>query len=96
MQRYILALSLFTILCDSVCSGQSSLSGFVSIEGSSRANLEAFEILDHPVTNAEYQIFIEETGYSPPLHWADGRIPPGNADHPVIFVNRVDVTAYLR
>ena len=96
MKRYIHVLALCAILCNSVCSGQSRLERFILIEGSTRANLEAFEILDHPVTNSEYEIFIKDTGYSHPLHWADGRIPPGKADHPVIFVNRVDVNAYLR
>jgi len=95
MKRYAHILTLCTILCNSVCSGQSRLDGFVLIEGSTRANLGAFEILDHPVTNSEYEIYIKDTGYPPPLHWGDGRIPAGKADHPVIFVNRVDVSAYL-
>ena len=96
MKGYICFLALCAIVCNSVCSGQAHLEGFVAIDRSSRVNLEAFEILDHPVTNAEYRVFIRETGYPPPLHWANGRIPAGKADHPVIFVNRSDVDAYLR
>ncbi len=84
------------------------LEGFVPIPGAgfrrgtgdsqngARVRVEDFEILDHPVTNAEYQAFIDATGHSAPLHWADGRLPAGKADFPVIFVNRMDVDAYLR
>lgn len=57
--------------------------------------VDDFEILDHPVTNAEYQLFVAATGHPHPLHWTGGRIPAGKADHPVIFVNRMDVRAYL-
>ncbi|OHB65689.1 MAG: hypothetical protein A2Y76_15080, partial [Planctomycetes bacterium RBG_13_60_9] len=54
------------------------------------------EILDHPVTNAEYEAFVDATGHPAPWHWEGGRIPSGKEDHPVIFVNRTDVSAYLR
>jgi len=96
MKRYIYFLEFSMVFWISVCPGQSRLEGFVLIEGDTSVNVEDFEILDHPVTNAEYEIFIRDTGYSPPLHWIDGRIPAGKADHPVIFVNRSDVNAYLR
>jgi len=85
------------------------LEGFVHIEGgffyrseSNRANdaprarIEPFEILDHPVTNGQFKIFVDDAGYAPPKHWLDGRIPEGKENHPVIFVNRQDVTAYLQ
>ncbi|MHC4116350.1 MAG: rhamnogalacturonan lyase family protein [Planctomycetota bacterium] len=96
MTRRIHCVGLFVIFCVSACQGGSSLDGFVLIEGSNRVHLEGFEILDHPVTNAEYRTFIRSTGYRPPLHWVGGRIPAGKADRPVIFVNRIDVNAYLR
>lgn len=77
-------------------------SGFVRIKGGvfeaasgELVRLEPFEILDHPVTNAEYRVFVSATGHAPPLHWAGGAIPEGFEDHPVIFVNRDDVAAYL-
>ena len=57
--------------------------------------VEPFEILDHPVTNREYKRFVDATRWTPPLHWTRGRIPVGKEDHPVIFVNRADVAAYL-
>ena len=57
--------------------------------------VEDFEILDHPVTNAEYYKFIEATNHPAPLHWENGQIPPGKEDYPVIFVNRYDVQKYM-
>lgn len=84
-----------------------TLSGFVEIKGDtfrrgrganqngSSTRVEDFEILDHPVTNQEYKAFVDATGYRCPLHWTGGAIPPGKGDHPVIFVNREDVLAYL-
>ncbi len=54
-----------------------------------------FEIMDHPVTNSEYQRFVLATGHPPPLHWTNGDYPSGTGNHPVIFVNRYDAQAYL-
>jgi rhamnogalacturonan endolyase len=85
------------------------LAGFVPIKGGSfhrgapsaverervQLRVEDFELLDHPVTNAEYGRFVAATKHPAPLHWKDGRIPAGKDDHPVIFVNRADVRAYL-
>ncbi len=74
--------------------------GFVPVKGlqfqrgNEPINIGDFEILDHPVTNLEYKAFIDATNYSPPLHWENGSIPAGKEEHPVIFVNRDDVTAY--
>lgn len=57
--------------------------------------LDDFEMLDHPVTNAEYKVFVDEAKYQPPPYWTDGRIPAGLENHPVVFVNRYsDVRAY--
>ena len=61
-----------------------------------KVRIEDFEILDHAVTNAEYDIFIKETGYPAPLFWVDGKIPAGKEDFPVIYVNFKDVNEYLR
>jgi len=70
--------------------------GDVTREGDhAPVRVEAFEILDHPVTNREYKTFVDASRSVPPLHWIKGRIPPGKEDHPVIFVNREDVAAYL-
>lgn len=58
--------------------------------------VDDFEMLDHPITNAEYKVFVDETKHPAPLHWQEGRIPAGMENHPVVFVNRFDVDAYLK
>lgn len=58
--------------------------------------IDEFEILDHPVTNGEYALFVAGTGHPAPLHWSNGRIPPGMETWPVSFVNRYDVAEYLK
>ena len=85
------------------------LNGFVFIKGGTilcgdgltdpnrkKVRIEDFEMLDHPVTNAEYKKFVDETGYKPPLHWKNRQIPAGKDDYPVIFVNRTDVDQFLQ
>ena len=87
----------------------SSLSEFILIKGGifrsgdivtnkdrSLVRVEDFEILDHPVTNSEYKIFVDAAGYPAPLHWSNNQIPAGKEDYPVIFVNRHDVDIYLK
>lgn len=91
-----------------VLSGESGLKGFLRIKGGvfrsgdpvtdavrGEVRVEDFEMLDHPVTNAEYKKFTDATGYQTPLHWVDGQIPQEKEDYPVIFVNRTDVDHYL-
>ncbi|MBI1896994.1 MAG: SUMF1/EgtB/PvdO family nonheme iron enzyme [Acidobacteria bacterium] len=74
--------------------------GFIAIRGgalpgNASVRVDDFEMAEHPVTNAEYKRFVEATGYAAPLHWESGRIPAGMENHPVVFVNRHDVAAYL-
>jgi len=107
MNRLSFLLVVVVSLSGVPCLAQSPSDGFVLVKGGTfrhgtggnqgaLARVEDFEILDHPVTNAEYKAFVEATGYQTPLHWEGGKIPAGKAEHPVIFVNRVDVYAYLR
>jgi rhamnogalacturonan endolyase len=63
--------------------------------GSPGTRIDEFEMADHPVTNAEYKLYVDATGAAAPLHWVNGAIPAGMAQHPVIFVNRYDVDKYL-
>jgi len=70
-------------------------SGDVGRENRPTVRIEDFEILDHPLTNQEYKLFIDAAGYQPPPHWQNGSIPAGKEQYPVIFVNRKDVQAYL-
>lgn len=69
---------------------------FVTIRAGSLGSnrIEAFEMCERPVTNAEWKKFVDATGAQPPLHWTGGRIPAGLENYPVIYVNRYDVAAY--
>lgn len=59
------------------------------------SRVDDFEMLDHPVTNAEYKLFTDAAKFAAPAHWENGRIPAGMENHPVVFVNRYDAAAYL-
>jgi len=108
MKQFINMFTLSIALWAHVCLGELHPDGFVLIKGGTfnpgkgakqtgaLVKVEDFEILAHPVTNSQYEAFVKDTGYSPPLHWVDGKIPSGKGDYPVIFVNRSDVNAYLR
>ncbi len=106
MKTMMALLALFVLISIPLLSQDATLEGFVTVpegtyyrgRGAQKGPLvriETFEILDHPVTNAEYKKFTDGTGYAPPLHWEKGVIPSGKEDYPVIFVNRVDVKAFL-
>jgi formylglycine-generating enzyme required for sulfatase activity len=47
-----------------------------------------------PVTNAEYQRFVEETGHEHPAHWRRGTWPEGRHNHPVVQVTWQSAAAY--
>ncbi len=56
--------------------------------------LDGYEMGRYPVTNLEYQAFVEATGYYLPPHW-NGPAPPDEiADHPVVNVSHDDALAY--
>ena len=107
MKKFVsFAIFILPLLC---YSQSSQLNGFIYIKGGAfqsgdivteknrtLVRVEDFEMLDHPVTNREYKHFIDATGYNPPLHWIDNKIPDGKEDYPVIYVNRFDVDAYLK
>lgn len=61
-----------------------------------RVEVAAYRIDKYPVTNAQYARFVAETGHRPPLHWENGRIPPGLELHPVTMVSWYDAAAYAR
>ncbi len=46
------------------------------------------------VTNAEYQEFIDSTGYPAPCNWENGHFPLGEENYPVNFVSYDDAEAY--
>ena len=71
-----------------------------------KVELDAFYIDRYPVTQAEYQYFVQETDHSMPCYkveWADQeynwdaetKTPPGDKlDHPVVMVSWEDAIAY--
>ncbi|MDY6874711.1 MAG: bifunctional serine/threonine-protein kinase/formylglycine-generating enzyme family protein [Chloroflexota bacterium] len=56
--------------------------------------LSDYWIGKHPVTNAQYAVFVEATGRRPPEHWEGSRPPEGKEDHPVVNVSWWDALAY--
>lgn len=47
-----------------------------------------------PVTNAEYFIFLEDTGKTAPQNWIDGNYPAEEENYPVNFISYEDAVAY--
>jgi formylglycine-generating enzyme required for sulfatase activity len=56
--------------------------------------LPAFYIDRFEVTNAQYRLFIEATGHTPPSHWKGENVPEGRENHPVVNVSYYDALAY--
>jgi iron(II)-dependent oxidoreductase len=72
-----------------------------------RVELESFWLDRTPVTNGDYQRFMEETGAEPPMYWerdgdggwirtAMGRTDPVDPRHPVIHVSWEEAEAFAR
>ena len=61
-----------------------------------RVRLDAYAIDRFPVTNAQYQKFVQATGHRIPDHWRNGQIPPEKAQHPVVNVTWNDAAAFAR
>lgn len=59
-----------------------------------QVHLPSYTIDLHEVTNAQYKEFSDATGHPPPKHWRFGIIPPGKADHPVVYVTWFDAHDY--
>jgi len=59
-----------------------------------RVTLDEFQIAKYPVTNAQYQGFVEAARQQPPTHWSGGRFPEELAAHPVVNVGWDDAMAY--
>ena len=49
--------------------------------------LEPYRIARYPVTNAEYEAFVNATGHTPPLHWTGGKPPEDEAALPVVRIS---------
>jgi rhamnogalacturonan endolyase len=90
------------------CFAQTIPHGFVLIKGGTfpsgdmtitrdrpLVRVDDFEMLDHPITNSEYEAFVRAEHYPAPAHWRNGQIPESKQDYPVVLINRFDVDAYL-
>ena len=59
-----------------------------------RLHLPAFRIARTPITNAQYHVFTEATGYQMPKHWEEKRPPKRQESHPIVHVSWHDALAY--
>ncbi len=57
-------------------------------------NLPIYRIGRYPVTNVEYQLFVQEARHSPPVPWTRDNYLPGADDHPVAQVSWHDAIDY--
>lgn len=57
-----------------------------------RVWVDAFAVARLPVTNAEYAVFLEATGHTPPHFWDDPRF--NEPEQPVVAVSWHDAVAY--
>jgi formylglycine-generating enzyme required for sulfatase activity/Cdc6-like AAA superfamily ATPase len=57
-------------------------------------DLSEYRIGKYPVTNIEYQAFVQDTKASPPSHWEGPQYPEGTGDHPVVLVRWSEAIAY--
>jgi serine/threonine-protein kinase len=75
---------------------------FLMTSGRRTVHLDAFYIDKHPVTNREFAVFIEVTGYRPAesdrflSHLRAGRVPKALEQHPVVYVSWIDARAYAQ
>ena len=56
--------------------------------------LPDFRIARTPITNLQYQAFVDATGYPAPGHWSQGRAPVALLDHPAVYVDWHDAQAF--
>jgi formylglycine-generating enzyme required for sulfatase activity len=56
--------------------------------------LDTYYLDRHPVTNADYERFVQAAGHRPPPHWRGGAVPAGQESHPVVCVNWYDAASY--
>jgi formylglycine-generating enzyme required for sulfatase activity len=57
-------------------------------------HLSAYQIGRYPVTNLEYQAFVQATAHAAPRYWEGDVAPEGLGDHPVVNISYNDATAY--
>ena len=50
----------------------------------------------HPVTNAGYTAFVAATNHRIPKHWINDAPPPGEENHPVVWLSWLDAATYAQ
>jgi formylglycine-generating enzyme required for sulfatase activity len=62
--------------------------------------VDSFYMDQYPVTNHQFSIFLDATGYKPAdesnflKHWIDGKYNKGEKNHPVVYISIEDAMAY--
>ena len=64
--------------------------------GESSPITQDYYLSKYKVTNAQYKVFIDETGRKTPSYWKNSTYPAGKADHPVLNVSYSDAAAYCQ
>ena len=59
-----------------------------------RVYVAEFKTARVPITNAQYLLYVQATGATPPEHWRDGQPPRGQVSHPVVYVSWHDALKY--
>ncbi|MDX1524215.1 MAG: formylglycine-generating enzyme family protein, partial [Anaerolineae bacterium] len=63
-------------------------------EDNHKVTIRPFYMGKFPVTAAQYQCFVDATGYTSPPHWPEGHHHPMMALHPVVNISWYDALAF--
>jgi formylglycine-generating enzyme required for sulfatase activity len=58
--------------------------------------LDPYFIGKYCVSNRQYKVFVEATGYFQPIFWEDGKISHGKEDHPVVGITWQDAINFCK
>jgi formylglycine-generating enzyme required for sulfatase activity len=59
-------------------------------------HLDAYWISKYPVTNQQYQVFVQATGHRAPTHWKNKAVSSLEEQHPVTYVSWHDAVAFCK
>lgn len=61
-----------------------------------KVELSEYYIGKYPITNLEYQVFVQDTKYGPPSIWNGNLFPVGREKHPVVNISWGDAFSYCQ